>query len=131
MFLQAFFAKESEADLIADLAFRQQLGVRGLPAYLFRYGDQEILLNGVLDDVGFLLMIEKITQGKMQPQPPKLSLESLFALIEKHKIIALVELQYAFGLKDVEPLRPYLYQLEKAQKISCKNIAGGTFIFSS
>ncbi|WGE48991.1 DsbA family protein [Actinobacillus equuli] len=102
LFLRHFQDGSAQAQLEQDFALKDRLDVRGLPAYLFEFEGKKILVNGVLNFAQFTQIIRQISDGKLQPQAPKLTQETLSALLAKHPVISLIELQYAFNASEAE-----------------------------
>lgn len=102
LFLRHFQNGSAQAQLEQDFALKKRLGVRGLPAYLFEFEGKKMLANGVLNFVQFTYIIQQISEGKLQPQAPKFTRETLSALLVKHPVISLIELQYAFNATEAE-----------------------------
>lgn len=110
-FLNAYHLDDVKASLTEDFQRFQQLGIRGLPAYLLEYQGKRVVVNGVLDDRQFFILIAQLTQNNLLPQKPEISQSAVKNLIEKHKLISSIEIQYAFGLANVNNIMPYLNPL--------------------
>ena len=95
-FLHHYQNGTAQQALEQDFAYRRRLGVQSLPAYLLTLDGKEILLNGVIDFDGFLRAIQQLSGGKLKPQTPELNEQTLAALLAKHPLISLIELQHAF-----------------------------------
>ncbi|SUT85810.1 DSBA oxidoreductase [Actinobacillus ureae] len=112
LFLRHFQDGSAQAQLEQDFALKDRLGVRVLPAYLSEFEGKKLLVNGVLNFAQFTQIIQQISDGKLQPQAPKFTRETLSALLAKHPVISLIELQYAFNVSEVE-VRSVLADFEK------------------
>lgn len=99
-FLQHYQNGAAQLALEQDFAYRQALGIRGLPAYLLEMDGKKILLNGVVDFDGFAQAICQLSDGKLTPQAPTLSEQTLANLLAHHPLISLIELQHAFQVDE-------------------------------
>lgn len=101
-FLHHFQNGSAQIALNQDLALKKQLGIRGLPAYLFEFEDKKIVMNGVLNFTQFTQIIQQISEGKLQPKTPELTVEILAKLLAEHPLISLIELQCAFNVDEAK-----------------------------
>ncbi|ABR75008.1 DsbA family protein [Actinobacillus succinogenes] len=82
-FLRHFQDGSAQAALEQDFALKAQLGVRGLPAYLFEFEGKQRLISGVLNFARFARIIAEISDGKLQPQAPKFTPQAVEDLLKK------------------------------------------------
>lgn len=111
-FLQAYHSEQAKHALQSDFDLRAKFGIRALPAYLFCYGDKQILTTGVLDFTDFVAIIAQISNGKITPNQPTLSKSTLQNFLAKRPLISLTEIRYAFNLADNQRVRDWLEQVQ-------------------
>ncbi|WP_455229326.1 DsbA family protein [Kingella denitrificans] len=126
-FLTAYHSLETEAALAEDFRRREQLRLFRLPAYLFEYKWKTALAKGVLDDKALFELVEKITNGELKPQPPEATSENMKKLFERHPLINLIELRYAFDLTDENAVWGQVKPLLENGEIRRIDMAGGVF----
>lgn len=107
-FQTAFADGTAETELDKDWTERDKLGIRSLPAYLLDYHGRQILVQGVADDGYLMAAVEKLTEGKIQPQAPQQSMRNLQNFLTKHPLVSLIELQYAFGFSNVKDVMTWI-----------------------
>lgn len=107
-FLQAYHSEQAKHALQSDFDLRAKLGVCTLPAYLFCYGDRQILTTGVLDFTDFVAMIAQISDGKIKPNLPTLNKTTLQNFLAKRQLVSLTEIRYAFNLADKQTVVDWL-----------------------
>lgn len=111
-FLQAYHGEQAKHALQSDFDLRAKLGVRALPAYLFCYGDRQILTTGVLDFADFVAMITQISDGKITPNLPTINKATLQNFLAKRPLVSLTEIRYAFNLTDKQTVLDWLDQVQ-------------------
>lgn len=111
-FLQAYHGEQAKHALQSDFDLRAKLGVRALPAYLFCYGDKQILTTGVLDFTDFVAIIAQISNGKITPKIPTLNKSTLQNFLAKRPLVSLTEIRYAFNLTDKQTVLDWLGQVQ-------------------
>ena len=110
--------------LAQDWQWRAELGVRGLPAYLFEYQGKQTLVSGVLTYEHLASIIVQFTQGNIQPTLPKFNAEILQHFMQKHPLVSLIELQYAFGFSNENQILQAFIQAQ----IPFKRVGNGHFM---
>ncbi|WP_025288723.1 DsbA family protein [Bibersteinia trehalosi] len=110
--------------LAQDWQWRAELGVRGLPAYLFEYQGKQRLVSGVLTYEHLASIIVQFTQGNIQPTLPKFNAEILQHFMQKHPLVSLIELQYAFGFSNENQILQVFIQAQ----IPFKRVGNGHFM---
>lgn len=110
-FLQHYQNGSAQRQLDNDLAYKQRLGVRGLPAYLFEYADKCLLINGVLNFEQFSHIISQLSNGQLHPQKPTINEPSLKQFLQQRALISVIEIQYAFALATTTEARTFLAPL--------------------
>lgn len=110
--------------LAQDWRWRAELGVRGLPAYLFEYQGKQRLVSGVLTYEHLASLIVQFTQGNIQPTLPKFNAEILQHFMQKHPLVSLIELQYAFGFSNENQILQVFIQAQ----IPFKRVGNGQFV---
>ncbi|OOF64159.1 DsbA family protein [Rodentibacter sp. Ppn85] len=130
-FERRYHSDTAQAALEHDFRSKKSLNIDRLPAYLFEYKGKQQLVKGVLDDQALFAIITKLTDGKLQPQAPAISQSAVKKLIEKHKLISPIEIQYAFGLPTIDDLMPYLIPLLENATIKRIEVKGGWFLSSA
>lgn len=111
-FLQAYHGEQAKHALQSDFDLRAKLGVRALPAYLFCYGDKQILTTGVLDFSEFVAIIAQISNSKITPNLPTLNKSTLQNFLAKRPLVSLTEIRYAFNLTDKQTVMDWLNQVQ-------------------
>lgn len=110
-FLNAYHRDEVKQALQNDFNLRATLGVRGLPAYLFCYGDKHILRTGVLNFADFTQTIQQISNGTILPTPPELNEALLQHFIQKRPLVSLTEIRHAFHLASNQAVMTWLNKI--------------------
>lgn len=121
----------AQAALAADFELRRAWSVRTLPAYLFQYAGQHALVHGVLRYADFVAVIAQLTEGKLGPVAPKISVEGIRDLINLHPLISPIEIRDAFGLRDLAQVKELIYPLIEAGEICLEEVHHGWFIRKS
>lgn len=96
----------------AEKAFREDLettrryGVRGFPTFLFRYGEQELMLRGYQGFNAMQAVIGTLSGGILQGQAPEKSAERVLGFLRAYGRAAPVELATVFDLvpQDLEEI---------------------------
>lgn len=128
VFIQYYNGGRARAALDEDFRLRHELGVRGLPAYLFEYEGKSILLSGVLRYADFVAVIDKLTNGEFKEECPEASLDNVRALVDLHPRISPIEVQAAFDLTDIGAVRTLIQPLLDAGEIKVVEVHHGWFI---
>ncbi|VEG13026.1 DsbA family protein [Moraxella cuniculi] len=76
-FLQHYQDGSAQFALERDFAFLNEVGVRGLPAYLFEYQGKRLLRSGVLTYADFAMAIRQVSGGQIMPSVPTFSPQAL------------------------------------------------------
>lgn len=117
-FLNMYHSDEAKQALQNDFNLRATLGVRGLPAYLFCYGDKQILRTGVLHFSDFVQTIQQISNGVIFPSKPILNEVILQQFIASRPLVAMTEIRHAFHLADNQSVIDWLNKIPCAwQKV--------------
>lgn len=110
-FMTAYNDGSAQAELDKDLALFKRLGLHSLPAYLIQYGEKGYLIQ-TFSYTDFLSVIDKITDGKIQPQAVEKSMENIKKLIEKHPLISPIEIKEALDFDSTEEVEEAIKPLE-------------------
>ncbi|HGO5855185.1 TPA: DsbA family protein [Mannheimia haemolytica] len=112
-FFKAYHSDTVKHALQNDFDLRAKWGIRALPAYLFCYGDRQILKTGVLDFDGFASIIRQISDGQIVPTKPTLNTATLQHFVQKRPLVSLTEIRYAFDLADNQTVLEWLGKIEQ------------------
>lgn len=88
----------------AEKAFREDIettrryGVRGFPAFLFRYGERELMLRGYQSFSAMQAVIDTLSSGILRGRPPEKGAENIFEFLRASGRAAPVELAVVFDL---------------------------------
>lgn len=126
-FLQHYQDGSAQLALERDFAFLSEVGVRGLPAYLFEYQDKRLLRSGVLTYADFVAAIEQVSTQQIQPCPPTFTPQALDRLLQKHPLISPLEIQAAFALTPSE-VWLYAHPFIENDTLQIIDVAGGKFM---
>ncbi|QIW16516.1 hypothetical protein A4G20_09290 [Pasteurellaceae bacterium RH1A] len=124
-FIRHFQDGSAQAELEKDRVLRSRLQIRSLPAYLLEYQGKSLLLEGVATDKDLMAAIEQISDSKIQAKPPQSAVENLHVFLQKHPLVSLIELQYAFGLESQDDVRKWLEPWLERGEIEL--VGGGAF----
>lgn len=116
-FMTAYNDGSAQAELDKDLALFQRLGLHSLPAYLIQYGEKGYLIQ-TFSYTDFLSVIDKISDGIIQPQAVEKSMENIKKLIEKHPLISPIEIKAAFGFDSTEEVKEAIKPLKDIEIVS-------------
>lgn len=126
-FLQHYQDGSAQLALERDFAFLSEMGVRGLPAYLFEYQGKRLLRSGVLTYADFAMAIRQVSGGQIVPSVPTFSPQALDRLLQKHPLISPLEIQSAFGLTASEVWQQVRPLIENGS-LQVIDAAGGKFM---
>ncbi|HHW7579602.1 TPA: DsbA family protein [Mannheimia haemolytica] len=112
-FFKAYHSDTVKHALQNDFDLRAKWGIHALPAYLFCYGDRQILKTGVLDFDGFASVIKQISDGQIVPTKPTLNTATLQYFLQKRELVSLTEIRHAFDLADNQAVREWLGKIEQ------------------
>lgn len=127
-FLKHYHDGSGQEALNRDLAFRQELGIRDLPAYLIHYQEKSVLVQRLIGYDTFVSVIAQLTNGQVKPQVVSASLDPLRRLLKAHPLISPIEIQYAFDLENIEQVQTFIQPLIDNQEIVTKEVHHGWFI---
>ncbi|WP_081782118.1 DsbA family protein [Pseudomonas sp. CHM02] len=127
-FVTCYNDGRAQAALDKDFQFRQTLGLRTLPAYLFEYDGRNTLAKGVLNYDDFCQVIEQLTNNEMVEIPPVVSLESVRELVNLHPLISPIEIKYALNLASLGEVKELIKPLLSSGEISIHDVPNGWFI---
>lgn len=116
-FMTAYNDGSAQAELDKDLALFKRLGLHSLPAYLIQYGEKGYLIQ-TFSYTDFLSVIDKITDGKIQPQAVEKSMENIKKLIEKHPLISPIEIKEALDFDSTEEVEEAIKPLKDIEIVS-------------
>ena len=116
-FIAAYNDGSAQAELDKDLALFKRIGLHSLPAYLIQYGEKGYLIQ-TFSYTDFLSVIDKITDGKIQPQAVEKSMENIKKLIEKHPLISPIEIKEALDFDSTEEVEEAIKPLEDIEIVS-------------
>ena len=118
----------AEEALRQDLALCRELNIHSLPAYLFQYNGNTLLVRGLIGYDDFVSIIGKFTGGEVQPQTAHPSPENLRRLIDAHPLISPIEIREAFDLPGIAEVERLLEPLLFAGEIAKKDVGRGWFV---
>ncbi|WP_242258611.1 DsbA family protein [Streptococcus thoraltensis] len=118
----------AETAMLEDFARWSSLRARGLPAYVLRYGDKELLSQGLARVDDFVAAIRQISKGAIQETAPKANQENLESFFKRHPLLSYQEVQAAFDLADEQAVQNVIQPLLEQKKLVIKTVEGGWFV---
>lgn len=127
-FLAAYHSSAAQDHLYRDLAFKDRLGIFGLPAFVISCGEKAALLSGVPSYQQLERAIVQVSEDTAQPHAPQATPEALRRLLAAHPLISLVEVAAAFGLPGLEAARSLTKPLLAAGEAHLIDAPKGQFL---
>ena len=91
-----------------DLILTREFGIYTLPAYLIQSDDKNALVRTLIGYENFVSIIQELTNNKIIPKPPELSVKAFNDFLDKHPLISLLELKEAFDFKSIDAVREFI-----------------------
>lgn len=117
----------AEKSLKADMEKCFEYGIFSLPSYLIQYKEKAVLVQELIGYDSFVSLIDEISEGRIRPEKPILSSESLWELFQKHPLISPIEIREAFDLYSVNEVEEAEKLLLEKGKIKKETVYHGYF----
>ncbi|MEE1296096.1 MAG: DsbA family protein [Bifidobacterium sp.] len=127
-FLKALHDGSAEQAFQGDMKIAAAHGVHGFPTFIVQYRDKSYLLRGFNDLDTFEQVIAALTGGQLKPVAPKHDMAALEALMDKHPVMAMKEIQEALGLHTLTEAKELAQQVVDDGKGRIEHAGNGEFL---
>lgn len=127
-FLEVYESTASKEQMNKDFNLFNLLKINTLPAYLFQYKGQALLVTSLAKYDDFLKVISQITNNEFKPQRILANTSNISDFIRKHPHISAIELIDAFDLKGTNELLKKVQPLVNKGFIKLKQVKNSYFI---
>ena len=128
-FIGDYTSGKAKAAFEEDLYTTSQNGVRGFPAFLIKYGEKKIMLNGYHKYEDFKSIISNLTNSEINEATIKSNEETILDFINNYSSVAPIEIKMAFNLSEntLEKIESALLEKKLIEKRKAGN---GYFLIS-